>query len=280
MREGLDRGEPFAVAVRLSRPDDEASLLVVAGQRLAGGWVVGTVGRPIVPFEAVDRASEGEAAFAHAVSHDLRAPVRAVRAFGEILAEELGPELSEEHRSYLDHMVQGGERMACMVNALVRFVDDTTPTEPMERVRVSDVVDAAVGMHRAAIDEAACDLVVACGDVAAFGRPQALGLVFSHLIDNALRNATAALSRLEITAGRDDPWAVIRVRDHGAGLPAGAVQRAFLPFGRVEGRPDEDHAGMGLTVSRRLVEAMGGTIDVAPAAPGAVVEVRLVASGG
>jgi two-component system sensor histidine kinase KdpD len=194
------------------------------------------------------------------VSHDLRTPLTTIK----LLAQRASAR---------------GEASGQSIEAEVdRLADLVTNVLDLSRIRAGGVhldveLNTAEDLVGAAIRRAAGIAqdrsVVPCLDfdspalTGRFDFVQSLRIV-GNLIDNALRY-TRAGGKVEVYATREGPWLAIRVADRGPGIPAGERERIFEPFYRPRSEsPDVGHAGLGLSIARRLAELQGGRLTYEP----------------
>jgi signal transduction histidine kinase len=209
--------------------------------------------------------------------HDLREPLRSVTAFSEVLKEQTASRAEPDDKRVLDEILEGGERIRTIADALSRF--SLALEEPAAASRCS---------LRLAADMAAIQLdrdVQAAGATLDFEKLPALEVavrlermtqIMEALLSNALRfrGETPLLIRVSACA-EDDSMATVLVEDNGLGIGAADREKIFLPFTRVHGRKYPG-AGLGLTIARRIAENHGGALRVAHSGPpGAVFELKL-----
>lgn len=198
--------------------------------------------------------------FSHAISHDLRAPLRHVRGFATALEEDFGEALGDDGRQFLRLMGDGARRMNAMIEGLVRYSRLLTRDIPVEALSLEDVVDDAlveVQRRHGGVRFTRAGALGRCT-----GSYELLVEVVGQLLDNAARSggegAVAVDSDVD-DAGRRRVW----VRDRGCGIRAADHERIFRVFERVgAARSDDDHTGLGLAMVRRAVERMGGAVGV------------------
>jgi light-regulated signal transduction histidine kinase (bacteriophytochrome) len=214
-------------------------------------------------LEAANRELE---AFSYAVSHDLRAPLRAVSGFSRALAEHLGERLDAEGRDLLERVLRGVDRMNSMIDGLRAFsrcvrVELKTCEVDLDKVVRSVVADLRSHYPRAEVQVS--DLPPVHGD------PALLRELMAKVVDNALKfSAKRDRPRVEIGADVDLRTVDVFVRDNGAGFEQHYADKLFHPFGRLHGESEFPGTGIGLAIAKRIVERHGGRIH-AEAAPDA-----------
>jgi signal transduction histidine kinase len=214
------------------------------------------------------------------VSHDLRTPVTALRLLCEAIEDGLVDETTAEE--YIG-------RIATHVRVLGGLIDDLfelTRLESgelrweMQRVALRRLVEESVEAMRPEAAARAVDVraVLEAGDPLALGDPARLQRVLFNLIQNAIRH-TPPDGSVTVRAGLAGGDVEIEVADTGEGIPPAERERVFEAFHRLDpARGGDGGAGLGLAISRAIVEAHGGRIWIADAAPGTCVRVRLRAA--
>ncbi len=220
------------------------------------------VGERTAALEAAYRELE---AFSYSVSHDLRAPLRAISGFSSILREDEGERLSEEGRAHLATIDASARRMGNLTDALLSLARTSRHKlthGPVDMSRVANEVarELAVEYPRAWIEIG--PLPVAAGDATLVRQ------VFANLIGNALKySARAAAPRIDVIAQRDGATQIYCVRDNGVGFDMAYADRLFKPFERLHADSDFKGAGIGLALAQLIAQRHGGRIW-AESAPG------------
>jgi signal transduction histidine kinase len=209
-----------------------------------------------------------------AVSHDLRTPVTALRLLANAIDDELVD--AETRREYV-------ARMGTHVRALGTLIDDLFELTrlqsgelewTMERVDVDLLLAEAVDAMRPAADAGAVSVSARRGGGAARANPEQLQRVLFNLIQNAIHH-TPADGSVTVSAEAVNGGIEVEVADTGAGVPADQRDRVFDPFYRADASRQHDGAGLGLAISRAIVEAHGGRIWLEDAAVGTRVRFSL-----
>jgi PAS domain S-box-containing protein len=209
--------------------------------------------------EQLEAANLELEAFTYTVSHDLRAPVRAITSFSQIVVDDHGESLSEEARGLLLRVRNGGLRLGELVDDLLAF---SQLGRHALRLRVVDV-DVLVRAIVVRLVGAATNVDL---DVMALGTCLAdaslLEQVWTNLIDNALKYASPR-QRIQITISRHDTTtdAVFRVRDNGVGFDMRHADKLFGVFQRLHSSDAFEGTGVGLANVRRIVERHGGQVS-------------------
>jgi light-regulated signal transduction histidine kinase (bacteriophytochrome) len=215
--------------------------------------------------ELARRSSELEAAnkeleaFAYSVSHDLRAPLRHINGYTELLASALGPDLGDEPRRYLEVITGATQQMSQLIEDLLAFSRITRADMRTARVDLRSTVDSAIATLEMSVRGRNIEWRI--GELPAVeGDPAMLKLVYANLIENAIKY-TAPRDRATIevgAAGEEDGNAILYVRDNGVGFDMKYAGKLFGIFQRMH-HPDEfEGTGIGLAVVQRIVNRHGG----------------------
>ena len=266
----LMRGErPYDATYRLRHKDGHyvtvQSRAVVQRDKETGGAVrvIGTH-RDVTDLkraEAALRASNDDLqSFNYSVSHDLRAPLRHIEGFAEILAEEYGARMPADARDYVARVHAGAARMGRMIEALLRLsrVGRTelerrrTDMAQLAKTAWADVCSTAdagrVAFTVRELPEADAD-------------PMLLRQVLGNLLDNALKSTrTVAQPRIEVGIESDGGEPVFHVRDNGVGFDPEFADRLFAVFQKLHAETDFEGHGVGLSIVKRIVEKHGGRV--------------------
>lgn len=211
-----------------------------------------------------ERANRAKSQFLSRMSHELRTPLNAVLGFGQILAQQ-GLPLAQQRS--VDEILRGGRHLLALINDLLDLgrIEAGELDLCLEPVRAAEVIDDSLGLmqplaeqHRVHIDAPSLDDAALA--VHADGRR--LRQVMLNLLSNAIKyNRSGGHVRVSVQAV--GPEAELSVHDDGPGLSDEEQQRLFRPFERLGARSARvDGTGIGLALSRSLMQAMGGSIGV------------------
>ena len=213
--------------------------------------------------EALHRAEMTNAeleAFSYAVSHDLRAPLRAISGFTQTLEENLEATLDAENRHYLDRITAAAIRMGGMIESLLGLAHVTRSTLRPELVDLSATVRSLIDELLVGYPGRTVDFIIADG-IEVVGDRQLLGNLLQNLLANALKfTGKAARARIEFGIERHGAQPVYFVRDDGVGFDMAQARRLFGAFQRMHAREEFEGNGIGLATAQRIVRRHGGTI--------------------
>lgn len=215
--------------------------------------------------EAIVRADELRRSLLSAVSHDLRTPLAAAKvAVSSLRAGDVAFS-AEDTAELLASTEESIDQLTALVGNLLdssRLAAGVVRPE-LHRVYLEEVVQRALvsigkgatGFYRSAIDRVKVDV----GDAVVLADGGLLERVLANLIDNALRYAPDCVVR--VNAGRVGERVLVNVIDEGPGIPHGTEDQLFEAFQRLGDHDNTTGVGLGMSVARGFVEAMGGTIQ-------------------
>jgi light-regulated signal transduction histidine kinase (bacteriophytochrome) len=207
-------------------------------------------------------------AFIHAMTHDLRAPLRTVSGFAQIMVEDQGERLNADGRRQLDRIQSAVKQMWELIESLVAFSRIGRKAVRMKTVSLDQAVDACLLEMRHEIEGCGAQ-VERCGPLGeAEADPSLLKIAICNLISNGIKYVAKDVEpHLEISARRTDSSVHLEFRDNGIGFKEEDQQRIFTPFVRLHGEEDYPGLGLGLSAMRKVVEIIGGRSGV-ESAPG------------
>lgn len=206
--------------------------------------------------EELRLANEELQAFSYSVSHDLMAPIRAVRGFSELLEEHLGEDLDETARLYLHHLSSGGDRMHELVEGLMRLSRATRAT--LRRTTV-DLTKLARICHADCLRDSPRDVEVHIQEgLTAEGDGPLLHIALENLFENAWKYSSRE-ERAVVEVGRND-GGIFYVRDNGVGFDMEDADRLFESFSRLQTGAEFRGTGIGLSTVRRIISRHGGRV--------------------
>jgi signal transduction histidine kinase len=206
--------------------------------------------------------------YVHSVSHDLRAPLRAVRGFGSLLEEEVGEQLRPTEREYLQRMISASGRMDSLLRDLLAY---SRLQREEVRVRPLDtrlVVQEAQDLLQVELDERGAILEIEEPLLPVIGHHSTLVQAISNLISNAAKFVERGVPpRVRIRSESRGHVARLWVEDNGIGIASEEQEKVFRVFERLNNASLYPGTGIGLAIVRRALERMGGGSGV-ESAPG------------
>jgi PAS domain S-box-containing protein len=214
----------------------------------------------------IERTAQLEAAnkelesFSYSVSHDLRAPLRAIDGFSRAVQEDYAALLPEEGQRYLKTICEGAQRMGVLIDDLLAFsrlsrlplTRGIVDTNELVRELVAEMTSPEANGHAEIV---VADLPQSNAD------PALLRQVWINLLSNALKYTRRREgARIEIGAEQDNGVTTWFIRDNGTGFDMQYVDKLFGVFQRLHRTEDYEGTGVGLAIVQRIVERHGGRV--------------------
>jgi len=201
--------------------------------------------------------------FSYSISHDLRAPVRAMQCYAEVLMEDYGTELDEHAKKYLDRIIQSGVRMDRLIQDILtysRLSRREIKLQPIGLDKLTrDIVNQYVDMKPAS----GVEISVAGALMPVVGHEASLSQAISNLLNNAVKFiAPGTKPRIRVWTERRNGEVRLWVEDNGIGIKPEYQHRLFNVFERVHPEKNYEGTGIGLAIVRKAAERMGGKAGV------------------
>ncbi|MBC5767015.1 sensor histidine kinase [Ramlibacter albus] len=209
--------------------------------------------------EQLDAANKELEAFSYSVSHDLRAPVRAIDGFSLALANGHAAGLDAQGKACVQRVRDATQRMASLIDDMLALSRSTRAEVHVEPVDVSALARCAAGELLAGVRDA--PLVGIADGVTAMADSLLLRSVLDNLFSNAIKfTGRTEGARIDFTAQVDAGQVVCTVRDNGAGFDEAFAANLFSPFFRLHRATEYPGNGIGLATVKRIVGRMGGRV--------------------
>ena len=257
-----------ALAARLRRPplfaDDELELVALLADQAA---LILDGSRLYADLAAANRqlsdATRAKSEFLANMSHELRTPLNAILGFSDLLVEQLDERLTSSQRRYFNNIRDAGHHLLDLINEVLDLskVEAGRLEIRPESIRLSSLLDPVVASTRSAAVAAGQDFVDrVSGDVLVRVDPGRMRQIMYNLLSNAVK-FTPQGGQVELRAEANGQDLYLQVADTGMGIPVEKKDRVFGTFERLhEGRSEASGTGLGLALTKKLVELHGGTI--------------------
>jgi signal transduction histidine kinase len=196
--------------------------------------------------------------FAYVASHDLQEPLRTITSFTQLLASRYRGKLDEDADEFIGYIVSSSRRMTDLINGLLALVRLRKTGQPTIPVAFEELLDEAKASLQAAIRESNAEIRHGPLPALVVDKVQ-FSQVLQNLISNAIKYRRDERPLIGVEAKRDGSNWIFSVSDNGQGFDEQYAERIFALFQRLHSR-DVEGTGMGLSISRKIVERHGGRI--------------------
>jgi light-regulated signal transduction histidine kinase (bacteriophytochrome) len=234
--------------------------MMLRGYREANSELVATI-RALqeakVEAESANRELE---AFSYSVAHDLRAPLRSLDGFSQIVLEDYAEKLDADGRHYLQYIRDSAQQMALLIDDLLTLSRVTRAEFQRQPVDLTSIARTIAAKLRAREPERRVEIAIAEG-LAGEGDPRLMAIALENLIGNAWKySGKREAARIEVGSVRLDGNVAYFVRDNGAGFDMAYADKLFGVFQRLHTAEEFEGTGIGLATVQRIILRHGGHI--------------------
>jgi signal transduction histidine kinase len=216
-------------------------------------------------YRELETASRHKSDFLATMSHELRTPLNAIIGFSEVLHEQMFGELNERQLAYVGDVLEAGRHLLSLINDVLDLAKIEAGKMELElsKVTLPELLRSAVSMHseRAARGGIELGLLTDPQEITIIADERRLRQIVFNLLSNAVK-FTPADGRIDVFARLDDGQVAIAVADTGPGIAAEDLGTIFEEFEQAGDGKQAEGTGLGLPLSRRLVELHGGRLWV------------------
>jgi light-regulated signal transduction histidine kinase (bacteriophytochrome) len=205
----------------------------------------------------LDQAREQMRSFSYSVSHDLRAPLRAIEGFGRILLEDYAAKLDEEGQRFLNNVLSNAQVMSTLIDDLLvfhRVGEKSLSKGPVDMNQLTqDILDVVLKSTPTKPEVKLPPLPTIQADVAQ------VRIAWEQLISNAVKFSKRESNPvIEFGSSQQDGEQIFWVRDNGVGFEMQYAEKLFQIFQKLQREPDFEGNGIGLALVKRIAEKHGG----------------------
>jgi len=208
-----------------------------------------------------DTVAELEA-YSYSISHDMRAPLRAMQGYADILMEECTPLLEDRHQLYLGKISSASQRLDRLIQDVLSYsvtARGSFPLEPVETDRLAREIIEQYPNLRAS----GAQITIVGHLHPVWGNLAALTQCFSNLLNNAIKFMRPGETPcIAVSSERTAKGVRIWIEDNGIGIPPADAERIFSIFSRLHPTEKFEGTGIGLSIVRKAAEKMGGKVGV------------------
>jgi len=209
----------------------------------------------------LSQANQELEAFSYTVSHDLKAPLRGIDGYSQLLVEEYGERLDDEGRRFVERIRKGVQQMGDLIADLLAYSRIERRDMVHEPVALLPLVEQIVDSYHADIQKQGAEVHLAMEPFTLPLDREGMAVVLRNLIGNALKFSRGSASpRIEIGARHEPGRRILWVRDNGVGFDPKYHDRIFGIFQRLHRAEEFPGTGVGLALVAKAVQRMGGRV--------------------
>jgi PAS domain S-box-containing protein len=198
--------------------------------------------------------------FSYSISHDLRAPLRRIEGFGQVLQEDYAGQLDADGQHSIERMCQGARQMARYIDDMLQLSRITRAQVHYNRVDISHLVRSLAHRLQEQFPQQKIDIVVQPG-LSVVADRHLLNIALQKLLDNAWKfTRDNAQARIEFGQRQMDGREAFFISDNGIGFDMTFINKLFVPFQRLHGGEKYAGSGMGLAMVARIVHRHNGEV--------------------
>lgn len=210
--------------------------------------------------EELERKNEELEAFSYSVSHDLRAPLRSIDGFSQLLLQDHAAKLDDEGRDYLRRVCESAQRMGELIDDLLLLSRVGRAELTRDRIDISSIAQAVFDELKKKDPERPVQLRMA-KELLTEADPRLMRVALDNLLGNAWKfTAKVPEPRIEVGKEQKEEGSVFFIRDNGAGFDMNYAEDLFRPFQRLHTESEFPGTGIGLATVHRIIDRHGGRI--------------------
>ena len=216
-------------------------------------------------YGELETASRHKSDFLATMSHELRTPLNAIIGFSEVLREQMFGELNERQLAYINDVHDAGKHLLSLINDVLDLAKIEAGRMDLElsEVAIPDLLRSAISLHSEHASRSGVDLNLTTepAEITVTADERRVRQVVFNLLSNAVK-FTPPDGRIDVSARLDDGQVEIEVADTGPGIATPDLETIFEEFEQASDGRQAEGTGLGLPLSRRLVELHGGRLWV------------------
>jgi signal transduction histidine kinase len=211
----------------------------------------------------LEAANQELDAFSYSISHDLRAPLRAMQGFTEALLEDYGERLDSIGQDYAQRIVAASHRMDALIQDLLAYSRLSRTEVRLDAVNVESVVDDVCGQLATEFKDRGAEITVARPLARVMAHRTVFGQILANLLTNAMKFVSpTTLPRIRIRSDVRGDWVRLWVEDNGIGILPEHRERIFRAFERLHGVEQYPGTGIGLAIVQKGIARLGGQVGL------------------
>ncbi|MCB9991997.1 MAG: response regulator [Rhodospirillales bacterium] len=207
----------------------------------------------------LEQSNKALSEFSHTVSHDLKAPLRRMKAFCDLLEDECGAQLDDQGRHYIERINANAGRMQVFIDDLLNYSRVLHAHEDVGTVDLTDLVQEITDELEPLIQENNATLTIdPLPRLAVY--PVKIRQLFLNLLSNAIKYHGDAPPVVSLHCRDDDTHYIFAVEDNGPGIDPSYKDDIFMPFQRLHTQEEVEGTGLGLSICRKVIDKHHGKI--------------------
>jgi PAS domain S-box-containing protein len=200
--------------------------------------------------------------FAYVASHDLQEPLRMITSFLTLLEKRYNHIIDEKGRQYIGFAVDGGIRMRQIITDLLEFSRVGRTEDKIEKIDLNELVNEILSLHSQQIKDV--HAIVKCKKLPSLNTYKTpMRQVFQNLINNGLKyHRDGVAPEISISVRSAGKFWQFAVSDNGIGIGNAYLDKIFIIFQRLHNKDKYSGTGIGLSITKKIIESMGGSIRV------------------
>jgi two-component system cell cycle sensor histidine kinase PleC len=218
--------------------------------------------------EALEQENANKLKFFASVTHELRTPLNAIIGFAELIKNEtLGSMDNSQYKEYADDIYNAGTHLLTLINDVLDFSKAESSSLTVEKVKfnLNKIIDSCVNMLLPKLKEAGINLKkeMTNKQLLVIADPKRMKQVIINLLSNSIKfTPKNGLIRMVIKENIEKNLLTIEFHDNGIGIMQQDIYKVMSVFGQADSGYRNEGTGIGLPLSKKLVELMGGTFDI------------------
>ncbi|HEX7468102.1 MAG TPA: ATP-binding protein, partial [Methanobacterium sp.] len=199
--------------------------------------------------------------FAYVVSHDFKEPLRMVSSFTQLIQSRYLGKLDKEADEFIDFIVEGSRRMEILLDDLLSYSRITSAEGKYKEINLNSIIEECMFNLKLAIEENNAEITWDHLPTVFVNKTQMIH-VFQNLIANAIKFRSSDTPKIHISAQIEENQLILSVSDNGIGIDLQYSERIFEVFQRLHRRDEYEGTGMGLFLTKKILERHNGHIWV------------------
>jgi len=209
-------------------------------------------------YSYLEKANKELDKFAYVVSHDLKAPLRAISNLTAWIEEDMGATLTEDSRNHFNMIKGRVVRMEALINGILDYSRADRVKAPSIQVDVKELVEDVV--ETLVQDDTKIKITIPETMPVLMTERMKLQQVFTNLISNAIKHNDKEIAKIDISVKEDASHFIFAVEDNGAGIDSQFHEKIFVIFQTLQARDTFESTGVGLAIVKKIIDEMGGSI--------------------